>query len=120
MNDPTAHERLSEARRDYNALLYSVALLTADRRLEGDVYRRVAGAGERHAVTRLVVQALRLLVDNMTNEARAEASDLLRARAGRLVDRFGDRLDTGADDQLEPGELEDTLRRLLGGDQGLR
>ncbi|KUI13457.1 hypothetical protein AU191_16845 [Mycolicibacterium acapulense] len=88
-------------------------MLTRDKRLEGDVYRRLVGSGERHVVTNLVVYALHVLVDNLTDEQRQPVVDMLRARAARLVARFGERLDTDDSPALDDDELNDALRRFL-------
>lgn len=113
MTDETADGRIADARSDYHALLYDVALLTGDKRLEGDVYRRLVGTGERHVVTALVVRALHVLAENLTDEQRELVVDALRARAARFVARFGERLDTNDDPALDDDELDGALRRFL-------
>lgn len=113
MTDPSAEERLADARRDYRALVYDVALLTGDRILELDVYRQLDG---NQATVDLFSRAARLLAENLSDDARVDATDLMRARIARLRNRFGDRLDPGEPPPVPPAEVDRTLRRLLGGD----
>lgn len=118
MTDQSGDNRLADARYEYHALLYDLALLTHDKRLEGDVYRRLVGTSERHVVTSLVVHALHVLVDNLTDTQREPVVDMLRARAARLVARFGERLDTDDGPALDDDELNDALRRFLDDEEG--
>lgn len=110
MTDPSADERLTEAQRDYRALSYVVALLTGDRTLELEVYRQVHGSA---AILDLFSRSARVLVENLTDEAREDVADVMRARIARLYARFGDRLDPSEPPPLPAAEMDRTVRRLL-------
>jgi len=114
--DLAAEERLTAARRDYRALSYDVALLTADRTLELDVYRQLKG--DNQGILDLFSRSARLLVENLSDVARASATDLMRARIARLRARFGDLLDPGEPPPLPAAEMDRTVHRLLGDDAG--
>lgn len=111
MTDQT-DDRLAEARREHAALQHATALLLDDKRLEVDVYRRVADAGSA-AWYGLYIRSGTLIVENLTSEERAELADILQARTARLVARFGDHLDAGDGPRFDDAELDAALRRFL-------
>lgn len=114
MTDPAA-ERLADAQRNYRALSYGVALVTGDRTLELEVYRQVQGSA---AILDLFSRSTRVLVENLTDEAREEVADVMRARIARLYGRFGDRLDPSEPPPLPAAEVDRTVQRLLDDEDG--
>lgn len=118
-NHPT-DDQLVEARRDFNAAQYVLAQITGDTDLEAEVFRRLAAYGERGCVTGLFVRGLNLITEKTDLVDLEPVVVALRGYVGRIVARFGERLDTDDEDTvIDPGEIADEARRLLGGDGGL-
>lgn len=120
MTDQPTDDRLAEARRDFNAAQYVIAQFTGDAELEAEVFRRLAAYGERGCLTGLFVRGLNLIAEK-TDLVELEPVVLaLRGYVGRIVARFGERLDTGDDDTvIDPAEISAEARRLLGGEGGV-
>lgn len=117
MTDQTEDE-LAEARRDYNAAQWIVARFTADRGLDSEVYARLAANGEPGSMTALLARCLPLIVEKTDPVDLEPIIGALRGYIGRLVSRFGELLDTNADEQVDPAELDEMLRRFLDGAGG--
>jgi hypothetical protein len=106
-------DELAEARRDYNAAQWIVASFTADRALVSEVFGRLAANGEDGCMTALLARCLPLIVEKTDLVELEPIIVVLRGYIGRLVTRFGESLDTNADEQVDPAELDAALRRFL-------
>jgi hypothetical protein len=118
MTDQT-DDRLAEARRDYCAAMYVVARITCDRDLLHEVVRRLAAYGEPGCVIDTLTRGLALIFEKTDLVDLEPVVAALRDYTGRIVARFGERLDTGDNEtMIDPDRIPADVRRLLDGDGG--